>query len=292
MRGFVNWKTLLAVTISFLMVACTESDNANTAETLRIATVPDQKNKKNNITYQKLIDHIAAQTGIRTERVNAESYEALLHLFRTKQIDLALFGGVTYVKAHIKSNAVPLVMRDVDGFFRSVALVHVSNPANDLNDLKKTSIAFGARLSTSGHYMPRYFFQQQNIIPETYFSAVKYSGAHDLTAEWVRDGKIDVGLVNSGVVNDMFLDGRLSSDEIKVIWISPPYNDYVWAVQPDIRKHTKTLIRDSFLHLNHDGGHKELLKDLGANFFIPASHGDFKNLQQIILQMEQGKLVP
>lgn len=274
------------------MVACSQEENTRTIKTLRVAIIPDQQNPQILNTYQQLLDHITSHTGLKTEMITPKTYEELLRLFHEKKIDLAMFGGVTYVKAHLQSNATPLVMRDVDGRFRSIALISASNPATRLQDLKDASMAFGPRLSTSGHYMPRYFFQQQNIIPERFFRSIKYSGAHDLTAEWVRDGKVDLGLLNSGIADKMFLDGRLNLDTVKVIWQSPPFQDYVWAMQPDISKKLRILICDTFLHMNTDAENKNLLKALGVNYYIPATHVDFENLEQVILQLEQGKPVP
>jgi ABC-type phosphate/phosphonate transport system substrate-binding protein len=38
--------------------------------------------------------------------------------------------------------------------------------------------------------MPRYFLKEMDIIPEVFFSDTRYSGKHDLTAYWVRDGLV------------------------------------------------------------------------------------------------------
>ena len=101
----------------------------------------------------------------------------------------------------------------------------------------------------------------------------------------MRDKKVDAGVLNSGIANEMFLDGRISQDKVKVLWESPPYADYVWAIQSDISKDQKSLIRNSFLHMNHDDDGKSMLKNIGANYFIPASHEDFIELEKIVLKM-------
>lgn len=281
------WSVWLGLLLSLFMVACSQDDGSRTIETLRVAVLPDQSESELRSKYQPLIDHLKTHTGLNSKLLIPGSYADLLQWFNNKQIDIALFGGVTYIMAHLQSKALPLVMRDVDGRFRSVALVQANNPANTLQDLKGASLAFGSRLSTSGHYMPRYFFQRQDIIPEIFFSKVQYSGSHDRTAEWVRDGKVELGIANSGIVNDMFMDGRLSMDKVKVIWESPPFADYVWAIQPDISKQQRTLIRDAFLHMSQHDEDQPLLQSLSANYFIPAMHDDFRDLQRVIQQMEQ-----
>jgi phosphonate transport system substrate-binding protein len=203
--------------------------------------------------------------------------------FADGTLDLALFGGVTYVKAHRELGAVPLVLRDVDGRFSSVILVSASNTAETIEDLKNQSFAFGSPLSTSGHIMPRYFMQKENLIPETFFREVKYSGAHDKTAAWVREGKVAAGAANSDIVQNMFLDGRLSVDDVRVLWESPPYPDYVWAVHPSLDESVPIRIRDAFLLLSDgDPSHQKLLKHLGATHYLPAQHADFQPVEEII----------
>lgn len=284
--------TLFGLCLLFFMAACSNEESVRTIGTFKIGVLPDQSESQLRMKYQPLIEHLNAHAGINSKLLIPGSYKELLQWFESKQVDVALFGGVTYVKAHLKLNALPLVMRDVDGNFRSVALVQVNNPAKSLNELKGSSLAFGSELSTSGHFMPRYFLQKKNINPETFFSNIQYSGAHDLTVEWVRDGKVDVGVSNSGIVNAMFADGRLKNDQVKIIWKSPAFSDYVWAIQPDISKQQRIKIRDAFLHMNYDEEDKTLLKHLGANYYIPSVDSDFSDLQQVVLEMQQRAVSP
>lgn len=251
--------------------------------------MPHQNESIQRSTYEPLINHINEHTGIQTTLLIPKSYAELLAWFVNKKIDMAMFGGVTYVKAHLKVQAYPLVMRDVDSRFKSVVLIQSKNPAKNLKDLKGASFVFGSRLSTSGHFMPRHFFQSKKIIPEKFFSKVDFSGAHDRTAEWVRDGKAGAGVLNSDIARKMMLDGRLDKKKIKVLWESPPYADYVWAIQSDISNKQKTLIRDAFLHMSQDDEDQKILENIGAKYYIPASHEDFFDLEKIVLKMEEKK---
>ena len=279
----------LSILLVFSLVACSEKEGSRTVKKLTIAVVPHQSKLIQRQIYEPLTNHINEHTKIPITLLIPDSYEQLLEWFVNKKIDMAMFGGVTYVKAHLKTQAYPLVMRDVDSRFKSVVLVQSKNSAKTLKDLKGASFAFGSRLSTSGHFMPRHFFQNKNIIPESFFDKVTYSGAHDRTAMLVRDGKAEAGVLNSDIARKMFLDGRLPKGKIKTLWESPPYADYVWAIQSDISHKQKTLIRDAFLHMNQDAEDKIILKNLGAQYFIPASHDDFIELEKIILKMEEKK---
>ncbi len=203
-------------------------------------------------------------------------------MFGEGQIDLAYFGGVTYVKASVRYGALPLVLRDVDTRFTSVLVA--GKDAGTLQDLRGKRFSFGSRLSTSGHLMPRYFLRAEHgIDPEEYFRSVGYSGKHDRTAYWVRDGDVDAGVVNSEIIRRMFNDGRLRPGDIRVIWKTPPYTNYVWAARPGIPSADRELIQQAFLRLALEDSQQEIiLSRLGAESFYPASSDDFAMLKQVM----------
>ncbi len=174
-------------------------------------------------------------------------------------------------------------MRDVDTRFTSWFLVKDGETAHDLTDFKGKIFTFGSRLSTSGHLMPRHFLQtEMQIIPEEFFSEVRYSGAHDKTVNLVLDGVVDLGVANSEIVRTMTRDGRVKENDLHVLWETPPFNDYVWAVQDDLNEGIKTQLRDAFLELDVDDSVQgKILKNMGTEGFLPAGDRDFLLLQQI-----------
>ncbi|NNE63430.1 MAG: phosphate/phosphite/phosphonate ABC transporter substrate-binding protein, partial [Gammaproteobacteria bacterium] len=179
--------------------------------------------------------------------------------------------------------AKPLITRDIDAEFTSVVMVNSKIQAKQLDDLKGRSFSFGSKLSTSGHLMPRYFFEQKKIIAESYFGKVIYSGAHDMTALMVSRGEVDAGVVNASIAQTMFEDGRLQRSKVKIIWNSPQYQDYVWAVQPDMDERVRYKIRDAFLALNSETETgRQVLSNLEANYFIPVSSSDYEMLENIL----------
>ena len=269
-----------------LVVACSDSDRIMPmpVKTLKIGVLPDHHPGKAHARYIPLLNYLESKTGIACELVTPSSYQELLDLFGQKKIDVALFGGATYVLAHKNYNAVPLVSRFSDRQFKSVVIVKTDQPASSLHELKGMTFSFGSELSTSGHFMPRYYFSRRNIVPEEFFSEVIFSGAHDKTAEWIRDGKVQAGVVNSLILHEMFLDGSISKKNIRVLWESPPYADYVWGVQKDIDEEVRDKIQTAFLGLSkNDPQQKIILQALGASYYLSALHDDFVMLEKIVL---------
>jgi len=282
-------KIALILALSLSQFSCSDSSRPARLETISVGLLPDHKPERMKKRYTPLWDHIQSETGIKYKLKIPASYQELLQWFSSGEVDIAYFGGVTYLKANQQSGAIPLVLRDVDNNFQSVIMVNRKHPADAVRKLKGARFAFGSRLSTSGHYMPRYFMQRLGVVPEEYFSSTLYSGTHDRTVEWVRDGKVDAGVANLEIVQKMFGDGRLKKNEVRLLWETPPYTDYVWAIQPGISEIDRTKLRDAFMKLGTaDLAHKKILDGLGAAYFLPARHEQFERLQKIMTQLEFG----
>jgi phosphonate transport system substrate-binding protein len=216
-----------------------------------------------------------------------KSYADLVRKFGQKKVDLAYFGGVTFVQANLFHKAVPLVMRDIDVNFTRYFIIAKNNPAKSIKDLKGKSFSFSSKLSTSGHLMPRYFLSKQKIIPEQYFSKILYSSSHDKTALWVEKGKVEVGAVNSLIVDKMLEGRQLNPEKIRVLWRTPPYPDYVWAIRSGVVSSMKRKILNAFLELSQDDvRHKKILEKVQTHGFLPASVSDFMELQKIIEEIK------
>jgi len=284
LRNILIW--LIGFGLAFQLSACSGPEQAPSNETLRIGILPDESEKALRERYVPLFEFLSQETGRPYELVIPSSYEELLSIFGEGQIDLAYFGGATFVKANYDYDAVPLVMRDVDTRFTSV-LVVAGEGFESFEELQGKRLSFGSKLSTSGHLMPRYFLRvDRGVTPEKYFHSIRYSGKHDRTAYWVRDGEVDAGVVNSEIVRKMLADGRLRPGDIRIIWTTPPYTDYVWAMHPQTHPANRERIQRAFLRLTLDNPqHEAILSNLGASGFYPASSEDFSTLKQTMASL-------
>ncbi len=219
---------------------------------LRVGLLPDQSEENLRHRFSPLFDYVAREAGVRYEFRIPASYAELVELFETGQVDIANFGAFTFVKARRTANARPLVMRDVDRQFKSVFLVAADSPAKALQDLKGSSFSFGSKLSTSGHLMPRFFMGEQGIEPEKFFSKIVFSGTHDETAIRVQNGDVQCGALNGEIATRMFSRGELDDSRVRILWETPPYVDYVWAIRGEVSEDARIRLRDAFLSLRPD----------------------------------------
>lgn len=282
---------LSIVALLFLVFTSTACSNKNKTEitikeeqvsTLRIGILPAQSKEITIQRFTPFLNYLSKATGQKTELIIPESYEELLKFFGDKKVDLAQFGGFTFVKAYFHFRAQPLAMSKSDQYYSSAFIVRADNHANSISDFKGKKFSFGSQLSTSGHLMPRDHMQKAGITPEEYFEEIKYSGKHDLTAQWVRDSIVDIGSASHAIVQQMFTDGRLNKDEIRIIDQTIPFADRPWAVQQSMDHEQFQKILNAFLALDmQNEEHSKILTTLKATEFTRAYAYHFNDLIQV-----------
>jgi phosphonate transport system substrate-binding protein len=281
----------IAIVIAALLLTggCIRSDPEDTSSpgVLRVALIPDRPQGDIERDFKPLLDYVAAQTGLSIELLFAENYEQALDMFANRQVHLMRFGGLTYALAHHRHGARALVTRDVDLRFRSVIVAHADLAAEGLESLRGRSMGFGSRYSTSGHVMPRVFLQAQGIVPEDYFSEIRYAGDHFENIQAIVEGEIDAAAVNALIFERTIRHHEDYQKSIQIIWASPLYANYLWATQPDMDLATSHSIREAFLGLTTlDKNHQQILYRVGAGGFLPAQHKNYDSLISYIRNQE------
>src|SRR5437867_8941967 len=181
---------------TLLFASC--SAGGPSSQTLRLSMIPTTDPGKMIREGEPLIAYLQKETGAKVEMTVPTNYAAVVEAIANDQVDIAYFGGFTYVQASKRSGVIPLVQRDQDQNFHSLFITHPDSGIKSLNDLKGHSFAFGDVNSTSGHLMPEYFMRQANVDAEVITRAV-YTGGHDATALAVANKKVDAGALDETV---------------------------------------------------------------------------------------------
>jgi phosphonate transport system substrate-binding protein len=228
-----------------------------------------------------LVKYLEHKLGTKVEFTPVSDYAAAVEALANKQVDMAWYGGFTFVQASIRSGGkvVPLVQREEDEKFRSVFIS--ADPAiRALADLKGKTVSFGSQSSTSGHLMPRSYLLQAQIDPDKDFKRVAYSGAHDATIAAVASGKVDAGALNISVWEKFVADKKVDTGKVKVIFTTPAYFDYNWTVHSDMPVAQREKLTKAFLDLNRNTPEgKEILDLQRATRFIPTQASNYKGIE-------------
>ncbi len=247
----------------------------------KITAIPDESPTELARKAVPLVKYLEQQLGMKVEFTPVSDYAAAVEALVNKQVDMAWYGGFTFVQASIRSGGkvIPLVQREEDEKFRSVFIT--SDPSiKTLADLKGKTVSFGSQSSTSGHLMPRSVLLQANIDPDKDFKRVAYSGAHDATIAAVAAGKVDAGALNISVWDKFVADKKVDPTKVKVIFTTPAYFDYNWTVHADMPLAQREKLTKAFLSLSQatpEG--KEVLDLQRATRFVPTKADNYKGIE-------------
>jgi phosphonate transport system substrate-binding protein len=248
---------------------------------LRVTAIPDESPTELARKAAPLVKYLEAKLGMTVEFTPVTDYAAAVETLVNKKVDLAWFGGFTFVQASVRSGGkvIPLVQREEDEKFRSVFIT--SDPTiQTLADLKGKDLSFGSQSSTSGHLMPRSFLQQAGINPEKDLRRVAYSGAHDATIAAVAAGKVQAGALNISVWDKFVADKKVDTTQVRAFYTTPPYFDYNWTVHADMPAALREKLTQAFIALSRDTAEgKEILELQRATRFVPTRPDNYKGIE-------------
>lgn len=252
---------------------------SHAADELRVSAIPDEAPTELIRKFKPLGEYLQQRLGMPVKFVPVSDYAGVVEAMASDRLDLAWFGGFTFVQAQRKAPMNPLVQREEDQQFTSKFIT--ADPAvKSLQDLKGKTFAFGSVSSTSGSLMPRYFMQQEGIVPEQFFSRVAYSGAHDATVAWVAAGKADAGVLNASVWKKLVDAGKVDTSKVRVIATTPTYYDYNWTVRGNLDPQLAAKIKQAFLDLDPAKPADKAILDLqAASRFVPTSPDNYKSIE-------------
>ena len=254
---------------------------AHAQPVFRITAIPDESPTELARKAAPLVNFLQARLGMKVEFTPVTDYAASVEALVNKKVDMAWFGGFTFVQANVRSGGkmVPIVQREEDEKFRSVFIT--SDPAiKTLADLKGKDLSFGSQSSTSGHLMPRSFLLQAGVDPDKDFKRVAYSGAHDATIAAVASGKVQAGALNISVWEKFVTEKKVDTSAVRVFYTTPGYYDYNWTVHADMPVALREKLTQALLSLNKSTPEgKEILELQRATRFVPNKADNYKGIE-------------
>ena len=288
-------RTLLAGAAAALAAAVTgcgrSSPLAETAPSapsapLRIGAIPDQDPEVLQRLHDTVAEAMSTALDLEVEYTPVTDYAAAVSLFRTGDLDLVWFGGLTGVQARRQTpGAEPVAQRDIDEAFTSVFVVNAATglaPSDDLAALAPLRFTYGSETSTSGRLMPAWFLREAGVDPQGFPGGPGFSGSHDATLALVASGSYQAGVLNSQVWRSRSAEGAV--DPAVVLYTeTPPYADYHWLLGPQAAGRTgvpdlRDRLLDFFTGLPADS---PVLDLFGAGAFVPAQASDYDRIEQI-----------
>lgn len=275
-------KRLLGLAALTLVASFASQAQTASPGVLRVTAIPDESPTELARKFAPLGAYLESKLGMKVEWTPVTDYAAAVETLVNRKVDLAWFGGFTFVQANVRSNGkvIPLVQREEDERFRSVFITDAKSGITQLADLKGKTVSFGSASSTSGHLMPRSFLLAAKINPDVDFKRVSFSGAHDATVAAVASGKVDAGALNISVWEKLVAAKKVDTSQVKVFYTTPPYYDYNWTVHADMPADLRNKITQAFLALDANTPQgKEILGLQAAARFVPTKADNYSGIR-------------
>ncbi len=295
---FFNFKKALLISTFFLSTLSSPL-NAN-SKVLKIGAIPDQNQEVLDKRFNLLSKELSKSLDVKVKYIPVINYVAAVTGFRTNDLDLVWFGGLSGVQARLQTpNAIVIAQRDIDKEFKSVFIVNkklkldsITNK-NELKKLKNLRFTFGSENSTSGRLMPEYFLNEVGItIKDFKGKRAGFSGSHDATIALVNSGAFDAGALNKQVWENNLKNNPKRTNNISLFWITPDYVDYHWVAQGNLdyrfRKGFTKELKSTILNLDiKNKEHKKILDMFNSKNFIEADASEYKNIEAIAKKLKK-----
>ncbi len=264
-------------------------ETPGTTGRLRIGAIPDQDPEVLQRLYGTVADSMSAALDLEVDYRPVTDYGAAVSLFRTGDLDLVWFGGLTGVQARLQTpGAEPIAQRDIDADFHSVFVVDAATglaPSDDLTPLAPLRFTYGSETSTSGRLMPAWFLQQQGVDPQGFPGGPGFSGSHDATLALVAAGTYKAGVLNDQVWTSRTAEGSVDPAVVPYAR-TPGYHDYHWLLGPGATERLGDDLGDRLRgYLTGLPAADEVLELFGAGSFVATEAANYDQIEEIGRQL-------
>ncbi len=229
--------------------------------TFGIISTESQANQKP--IWEPFIEAMSEELGIPVTPRYATQYSGIIEAMRFDEVDVAWFGGKSYIEAAERSEAEAFALTVADdgskGYF-SHLITNVENSILEEIDLEdqngdeyvtenasNLTFAFNDPNSTSGFLVPSYYvFAQNDVNPAEAFERLIFAGSHEATALAVANDQVDVATNNNESLQRLETTNPEARENIQVIWTSPEIPSDPIAYRQDLPEELKEEIRTFF----------------------------------------------
>jgi phosphonate transport system substrate-binding protein len=292
------WQVPIRASIAIVLLlapGCTQAQNqpkqstARSAEqpVLRISVLPTQNQAEQEQMIAPLDAHLEKVLGQRVDFLIAASYEDNVDMLVDGRANAAYTGPLSYLKALERGAKVKPIAAPIDKFtrrpwYRACIIVAADSPIKTLEDLKGKRVAFVNPYSTSGYLMPLVALKQLGIDPEQDFAQVIFGGTHAKTEAMLEDGKVDAIATNISSYNQPQTQGKLTSENFRVLWESAPVPHSPFVVSKNLPPEQIEKLKEAFLTV--PAGTQDLMgaESIGYTLVVAS---DYDHIQQLGIQL-------
>jgi phosphonate transport system substrate-binding protein len=190
-----------------------------------------------------------AMGGTTVEVVTSTDYYAIVEGLRSKQLDFAFLGSLSYVLGKDRAGLEPMVVGvDANGQAGYYSVLITKNPKiKGPADLKGHSLALAGKTSTSGYLFPVDALKKAGLSLTDV--KVAQGGNHAANILAVKQGAADAAFVDSVEYASAIKRGAITAAEVREVWRSDRITGSPVAVRSDLPEANRTALKNALLNL-------------------------------------------
>jgi phosphonate transport system substrate-binding protein len=273
---FLKYFIVLSAFLSLLLTGCVKHEEAKkvslskkTVEPPAEIEYPSQEThwfgfdlrlgpKEDVRIYIPLLKYLEYETGRRFRIKFSERYEDTVEDLGRGATDFAALGALSYLAGKEKYGIKYLVSgvnKNGNTTYHSVIFTAPGSAIQDLHDMKGKCFAFGSKMSTQGHLIPRRMLEEDGVtLPD--LGRYIYTGSHLDTVKAVLNGECDAGGIQDTLAERLSTEGK-----IKILKVSQAYPGSLIAYNSSVDSRTVNAVKNALLALSPTRWHKDMLVD-------------------------------
>lgn len=216
--------------------------------------------------FQPLMDYLTRHTPYKFELKLGRTYVEAVRYLEEGVTQIASLGAVTYLEAHARFGAVP-ILRSLNAqgepYYRSIIVVRKDSSVMSLSELRGRSFCFPSPHSTAGNLFGRFALEDSDV-PLQSLSRYTNLRHHDDVCKAVLAGEYDAGAVKDIVAQDYEPKG------LRFLHVSDPIPSVPIVVRRDASPALVAAVEQALLQLDPSNpNHRQSM----ANWNEEARHG-------------------
>ena len=219
---------------------------------LRVALLPDENAATLIQNAQPLKAYLEKTLGKDVEIIVTTDYSSMIEAMRFGRIEVAYFGGFSYVLAKSKAPEIEAFAVGVEKgkpTYQSILIAQADGPVKSGEDIRGKPFGFGDQASTSSHLAPRAHLLKKYGLTGGKDYQVVHLGTHDAVARAVQAGQVPAGALSEAIYRSLVARKMIDDTKIRHIDLSDPIPNYPMTMQGYLKPELKTAIRQAFLDI-------------------------------------------
>ncbi|MGF1540185.1 MAG: phosphonate ABC transporter substrate-binding protein [Pleurocapsa sp.] len=290
-RSFIQTASVFAGSLTATKIL-SSSATAQDIKELNFGIISTESQANQKPIWEPFISAMSEQLGIPVKAFYATQYAGVIEAMRFGQVQLAWYGGKSYIEAAKRAEAEAFAQTvDLEGSKGYYAHLIMNKNHPDLAKAKQIGgdkyvlenganlqFAFNESNSTSGYLVPSYYvFAQNGVNPNKAFKRLIFAGSHEATALAVANNQVDVATNNNESLSRLEKTNPQARQNIETIWTSVeiPSDPIVW--RKDLPEDIKTKLKDFFYNYKDE----TVLGPLEWKEFVPASDRTWNPIREL-----------